>query len=119
MVNSASSGRPGMNPKELPALLWRVVERYIRAFAPERIVLFGSYAKGTTHLGSDLDLLVIAEIGDNPAFYLRRAHQLAVDCFPPVDVVFATPEDVACAATTKSPFLLSILERGIIVYRRV
>ena len=46
-----------------------------------------------------------------------RARQLAVDCFPPVDVVFATTEEFESAATAKSPFLLSILEGGIIVYR--
>jgi len=94
------------------------VERYIRAFAPERIVLFGSYAKSTNHPGSDVDLLVVADLDGDPLSYLRRARQLASDCFPPVDVVFATTEDVASAATAKSPFLLSILEHGLVVYCR-
>jgi predicted nucleotidyltransferase len=98
--------------------LRRVIERYARAFAPERIVLFGSYAKGTNHLNSDLDLLVIADLNGDPVLQQRRARQLAVDCFPPVDVVFATPDDVTVAASAKSPFLLSILERGLVVYSR-
>jgi predicted nucleotidyltransferase len=107
-----------MDLRTPPVLLQRVVERYIRAFAPERIVLFGSYAKGISHPDSDLDLLVVADLSSDLGFHQRRAHQLATDCFPPVDVVFATPDDVATAATAKSPFLLSILESGIVVYRR-
>ena len=103
---------------ELPSLVQRTLQRLIRAFAPERIILFGSYAKGTVHLRSDVDLLVIANLDGNTAFHQRRARQLAADCFPPVDVVFATPTDVAAAATAKSPFLLSILGSGITLYTR-
>ncbi len=103
---------------DLPPLVQRTLERLIRSFSPERVMLFGSYAKGTVHRGSDVDLLVIANLQGNPAFHQRRARQLAADCFPPVDVVFATPADVAGAATAKSPFLLSILGVGITLYTR-
>src|SRR5712692_1008915 len=118
MVSGALSRTLEMDPQNPPALLRRVVERYVRALAPERIVLFGSYAKGTNHPGSDVDLLVVADLAGDPIFHQRRARQLAADCFPPVDVVFATPDDVAAATIAKSPFLLSILERGLVVYRR-
>ena len=105
-------------PPNLPPLVQRTLQRLIRAFAPERIVLFGSYAKGTVRSGSDVDLLVIASLNGNPDFHRRRARQLAANSFPPVDVVFATPAEVAGAATAKSPFLLSILGSGITVYNR-
>jgi predicted nucleotidyltransferase len=100
-----------------PALA-RVVERFVRAFAPEAIVLFGSYAKGTQRLGSDVDVLVIAELSGSAAFHLRRANQLAADCFPPVDIVFATPMEIAEAASAASPFLYSILARGRLLHSR-
>jgi predicted nucleotidyltransferase len=104
---------------DLPPLVQRTVQRLIRAFAPERIMLFGSYAKGTVHSGSDVDLLVVANLEGNAAFHQRRARQLAADCFPRVDVVFATPEEVTGAASAKSPFLLSILGKGITLYTRL
>jgi predicted nucleotidyltransferase len=102
----------------IPQSLRRVVGRYVRAFAPERIVLFGSYAKGTTQAGSDMDLLVIVRVEDRSASSLRRAHQLAADCFPPVDVAFATTDDVEHAALDRNPFLLSVLGTGVTLYSR-
>lgn len=81
-------------------------------------MLFGSYAKGSTQENSDVDLLVIAEIQGNPVHSMRRARQLTADCFPAVDVVIATPSDVAAAEVVKSPFLLSILGSGITLYAR-
>jgi uncharacterized protein len=98
--------------------LRRVVERFVRAFAPERIVMFGSYAKGTSHSKSDVDLLVVADFAEDGDAHLRRARQLAADCFPLVDVVFATPADVDGAASAGSPFLLSILKTGVTLFER-
>ena len=100
-----------------PPCLRRVVERYVRAFAPERIVLFGSYAKGQHRPSSDIDLLVIADLMGDPSMHLRRARQLASDHFPPVDIVIASPEEAANATRSDNPFLLSILESGRVIYR--
>lgn len=105
-------------PIDLPPLVERTLRRLIRAFAPERVVLFGSYAKGTANERSDIDLLVITSFEGNALFHQRRARQLSADCFPRVDVVFTTPEDIAAAPTAKSLFLRSILGSGITLYAR-
>jgi predicted nucleotidyltransferase len=107
-----------MQQVQPPAFISRVLARLVRSFAPERIVLFGSYAKGTAHPGSDIDLLVVADLEGDPVAHLRRARQLVADSFPPVDVVLCTPEEVAEAPTGRSPFLLSVLGSGITVYSR-
>lgn len=106
-------------PPVLPPLVQRAVQRLIRAFAPDRIVLFGSYAKCTVRDGSDVDLLVIANIVGDQDLHLRRARQLAADCFPRIDVILCTPAEVAEAPTACSPFLQSILGGGITVYSRL
>jgi predicted nucleotidyltransferase len=113
-MTSADAG----TPPPLPRLIGRTVDRLVAAFSPERIVLFGSYAKGTTNGGSDVDLLVIARVTGDRAASERRARQLAADCFPPVDVVLATPEEVTEAPTAASPFLWSILGAGVTLYAR-
>ena len=103
---------------ELPPLVERTVARLIRAFAPERIVLFGSHAKGRAGERSDFDLLVVAALDGKAGIHQRRARQLAADCFPSVDVVFATPAEIDAADEAKSPFLASILGSGIMIYQR-
>src|SRR5271169_5328127 len=83
---------------DLPPLVERTIQRLTAAFSPERILLFGSYAKNTADESSDIDLLVVADLYGNPLHHQRRARHLSADCFPPVDVVFVTPDDVANAA---------------------
>ena len=102
----------------LPPLLNRTMSQFIRAFAPERIVLFGSYAKGTNHSGSDIDLLLIGAFENGGAGLHRRARQLAGQCFPRVDVVFCTPQEAEAASPARAPFLMSIIGSGITIYRR-
>jgi uncharacterized protein len=105
-----------MDPMQPPIFLRRAIERLVRAFAPERIVLFGSYAKGTEEPGSDVDLLVIANVEGDPITHQRRARQLVADSFPVIDIVLCTPEDISEAPKARSPFLLSVLEIGITMY---
>jgi predicted nucleotidyltransferase len=103
---------------DLPPLVERTLARLIRALAPERIVLFGSYAKGTANGHSDVDLLVIANVQGNVSHHQRLARQMAADCFPRVDVVVATPAEVANATDARSPFLASVLVHGVTLYAR-
>jgi predicted nucleotidyltransferase len=96
----------------LPPLVARAVARLARAFAPDRILLFGSHAKGTAHAGSDVDLLLVINAEEITAPLERRARQLTADCFPPVDVVLCTRAEYLATDSLGSPFLGSILASG-------
>lgn len=106
-----------MTVSAAPAFLRTPTERLVRALAPTRIVLFGSYAKGRERPGSDVDLLVITKAAGEPGPVARRARQLVATSFPPIDIVLCTPEDAENAAEQRSPFLQSILESGVTIYR--
>jgi hypothetical protein len=107
----------GTTAEAIPPFLDTPVGRLVRALAPERIVLFGSYAKGTARPGSDVDLLVVCAVAHEP-WAARRARQLVAPAFPPIDLVLCTPEEADHAAEQRSPFLESILEHGVTVFRR-
>lgn len=79
-----------MTPVNVPAYLEHPIVRLVRAFAPERIILFGSRAKGSASPDSDADLLVVADLAGNPQIHLRRAHQLVATTFSQIDVVFCS-----------------------------
>jgi len=55
-VADATAEVPGVLTEDM---LEQVVERIVRALAPERVILFGSYAEGRASDDSDLDLLVV------------------------------------------------------------
>ena len=107
-----------MDAIRLSLSLQRVIARYARTFAPARIILFGSHAKGSHGPESDVDLLVVTHTAVEGFEFLRHARQLARDCFPPIDIVFASTEEVEQATVASNPFLASILATGITVYPR-
>ena len=50
-----------------------VVDRIAEAFDPDRVVLFGSHARGTATSDSDVDLLVILPFEGRPIVERREA----------------------------------------------
>jgi predicted nucleotidyltransferase len=71
-----------------------IVRRIVRVAAPERIILFGSAARGEAGPTSDLDLLVIKS-GDYHRGQLTEEIYLSlIGAGRAVDVVVVTPEDV-------------------------
>lgn len=75
--------------------LAQMVERIVKRFAPERIILFGSHAAGNAGPDSDVDLLVVMTSKRTKAeqeldiLKLLRRHRI------PKDVIVTTPEDFA------------------------
>jgi predicted nucleotidyltransferase/HEPN domain-containing protein len=73
----------------------RMVKRIGEKFRPERVILFGSRARGDNRPDSDVDLLVVMPVKGNP-FEQRWAIHRALPPVPvSVDVIVTTPEDFA------------------------
>ena len=106
-----------MSDSEIPGFVRVPLASLVRALAPMRIVLFGSYAAGSARPGSDVDLLVIGHSGDSE-IPRRRARQLVATSSPPIDLILCTPEEADSADRAPSPFLQSILEHGVTLYER-
>jgi len=77
-----------------PAVLDEVIRRIVEVAQPDRIILFGSAARGEMGPDSDVDLLVIKS---GVAHRGRLAEEIYMRLFGirvPVDVVVVAPEDV-------------------------
>ena len=99
-------------------LLQAVVRRLLTVGAPDKIVLFGSRARGDARVDSDLDLLII-EASDLPRYkrsprYLRAL----VGLFPAKDVVVWTSEEVEAWAKVPQAFITTALREGKTLYTR-
>ena len=79
---------------EKPPQLDEIIRRIVEVADPQRILMFGSAARGTMGPDSDIDLLVIV---DGPVHHRRLSqriyrHMLGVG--QAVDIIVATPEDI-------------------------
>ena len=102
-----------LTEREIEHIIGRIADR----LDPERIVIFGSYAKGTATARSDLDLLIVHHT-DQPEW--RRADELGTlisHLAVRVDVHVATPEEVDAYSLDPHSFLSCAL-RGRLVYSR-
>ena len=70
-----------------------MVRRIARRFDPDRIILFGSHARGEAGPDSDVDLLVVMPVQGSRR-QARIDVRLALHDIPiPKDIVVTTPED--------------------------
>ena len=100
--------------KEIEQLTAKIVE----AERPEKIVLFGSYARGTATESSDIDLLVISR---SQLSRREREVRLTRQLFGsgvPYDLFVFTPEEVEDRLRRNGPFIREILATGQVVYQR-
>lgn len=82
-------------PLSVQEQLDRVVKRIVKKFDPEKIILFGSQARGGAGPDSDIDLLVVMAVEDS-VDEKGLAISLALPDLPiPVDVIVTTPENFA------------------------
>lgn len=72
-----------------------MVQRIVKRFAPEKIILFGSHATGTAGPDSDVDLLVIMTPNESRAAQEIEIRMALRHYRLPKDVIVTTPEDFA------------------------
>ena len=91
----------------------------VQRFQSEKIVLFGSQARGEPDENSDVDLLVVrrgivSERGSN--LEIRRAFDEIPGVPPPFTLLSKTPERIAERLAARSPFYEDIVLGGVILY---
>ena len=97
-------------------LIRKFAREVVDRFEPDRIILFGSYAYGTPHDDSDVDVLVVMPARNQ----LRRAAQIELDCDPPfpLDIIVRTPSEMQWRLRERESFLTEIVARGIVLHEK-
>lgn len=102
--------------KKIPAKINKIVKDYIDVIKEEipvsRVVLFGSYAKGTARQGSDIDIAVVSnKFGKNPRkegqYLFRKLWKVRTSLIDPVGY---SPENFN--SPNPSPLLYEIRKHG-------
>ncbi len=100
------------------AIIQKMVEKIVSDYTPQKVILYGSYAYGTPHRDSDIDLLIIK---DTPERFLDRwaaIRRILSDPTRtvPLETLVLTPEEVDRRLTIGDQFIAEILEKGKVLY---
>ncbi|MDP1622988.1 MAG: nucleotidyltransferase domain-containing protein [Bacteroidales bacterium] len=93
-----------------------VVSRIIEFYNPEKVILFGSYANGSAHEGSDLDLLLVKQTNEHPLNRAAGIRKAMRDILLPMDILVYTPEEIAKDKERKFTFIHNVLKSGKVLY---
>jgi len=90
-------------------------QRIGREFGAERVIVFGSYARGAVTDDSDVDLLVIVPFEGRS---VDKSVEIRMKLRPqfPVDLLVRTPEKVRERMEMGDGFMREILEEGKVLY---
>ena len=117
-LRASRAGRmpPTVKGRTVRDYLPRAIDSIVNAYHPQRVILFGSQARGDATEESDVDLLVLFDSDVN-----RREREVAIrrllrDAPFAKDVLVATPHDLPNAA--RGTALAEAAHEGVVVYER-
>jgi predicted nucleotidyltransferase len=102
-----------------PELITYIVEQITRLVSPERIILFGSYARGEATASSDLDLFIIQDGRASNREVRRQIESLLWGRRFGMDLIVRKSEEVARNVADGNPFYTRhLFGEGKVLYER-
>lgn len=105
-----------MNQELAQARLQALVE-LLRPYAPKKILLFGSYARGEQDAYSDVDIVIIKETRKRFLDRLATVFEYVCPDYA-LDVLVYTPQEFAEMAARGNSFIERVQQEGVVLYER-
>jgi predicted nucleotidyltransferase len=104
--------------QDMTLVLQRMLQKLIAEYAPEKVILFGSYAYGVSGPDSDIDLLIIKETADRFLDRWTTVQRILAGTHRtvPVETLVLTPQEIAHRLTIGDQCIAEILQQGKVVY---
>ncbi len=104
---------------ERKKLLWqelgKIVEVLKAKYKPEKIILFGSLARGEIKEWTDIDLVIIKQTNKDPWQRTKEVDKFIKHTLP-VDLLIYTPREVKERLSMNDFFVKEFIEKGKVVY---
>jgi uncharacterized protein len=117
-VAGNASGKGNGKAPSATDVLEIAVRRIVRLYRPTKIYLFGSFANGNPHPGSDLDLLIVKNTRQSPKarwMTVRRILRMLAGRMPISPLVY-TEKEVAERLRLNDFFISGIVRDGVVIY---
>ena len=103
---------------EVRGIIQDVLERLLTGYAPQKIILFGSYSRGNPRPDSDIDLLIIKETSERFIDRWVTVRHILSDSKRriPLETLVLTPQEVSKRLARGDQFLAEIIEEGEVLY---
>ena len=95
-----------------------MVERIVREFGPEKIILFGSAVRGEDRPGSDVDLLVVMHVEGSKRQARLNIRRALRDIRVPKDIIVTTPEEFEWRKEIPGTIERPAAQEGEVLYAR-
>src|SRR5438552_15050803 len=93
----------------------KVADEIGRKFDPQKIILFGSYARGAANEDSDVDLMIIMP-HRGPGYEKATEISMAVQIDFPSDILVRSESEIRARLRLNDYFIQDILEEGKVLY---
>jgi predicted nucleotidyltransferase len=111
--------RRSQTEKITPELIDYIVEKIVQEIQPEKIILYGSYARGDFGKDSDLDLFIIKDSEESSRMIRRKVDALLRGRRFPVDIRVRKPAEVEWNLRAENPFYIyHVFGEGKLLYEK-
>ena len=97
-------------------ILNQIIKAVREVIEPDKIILFGSQAKGTASIDSDYDILIIKKEIPNYFDLLKRLYRNMLTLDAKVDFILKTSEEVEKSKQKFISVTKEALNEGIVIY---
>lgn len=97
-------------------LMSEIVRRIVVTAQPEKIILFGSRARGDARLDSDIDLLVVADDPQPRSLRASALYGVLSDILVPMDILVYRPEEIEEWRNVPQAFVTTVVREGRVLY---
>ena len=95
-----------------------ITRRILDVSSPQKIILFGSYARGSYGPDSDLDLMVVMDHVKSPRSESIRLRRALRGLLAPIDIIVATSKQLERHKNTLGLIYQTVLTEGKVIYER-
>jgi len=121
LKSSAAEAGKMSNRYEAWDVIQDILEKLVAGYAPQRVILFGSYAYGEPDENSDIDLLIVKDTDKRPIERWMEVKRLLRDRSRTMSVspLVYTPKELEERLAIKDFFIQEVVEKGKVLYGRL